>query len=401
MAKLHPQGLDRGSPGKPTEAHQGEAVAVADSADLKPGAKGAKALKDSDPLRAEDRVESYASRTTLHPQGVGRGSKDAKASKTTLRAGIVGAGIAGASCAGALSAAGWEVDVFDKARGAGGRLSTRRIEQGWATLGTPFVSAKRDPFRSQLRDWVRQGWITPVRGDIWQGRATVSWAQAQLQNHYRPIIEPSQLVRHLLGSATLHTNTPVAALQPRTIILEDGRKLGDYDCVICSVPTPQALPLLDALPLLREHLGDVRYRPIWSFLMRWEGGPAANVIKFDDHLLNLAVRQTSGGAGLWAVHSSHEFAETYLEASAEEASTRAASALMGLLGLPWPVEVEASHLWRYARPETTAGGFWLSDRESRVALIGDGIAGVGIERAWESGLRLAQALIQAKAELAI
>jgi renalase len=318
---------------------------------------------------------------------------------TKLRAGIVGAGIAGANCAGTLAAAGWDVDVFDKARGAGGRLSTRRLEQGWATLGTPFISAKRDPFRSQLRDWVRQGWLAPVRGNIWQGRANLSWAQAQLQNHYQPTIEPSQLVRNLLGTARLHTQTRVAALQPRTLVLEDGQELGDYDCIICSVPTPQAIPMLDALPLLRERLNDVRYRPIWSFLMRWEGGPAADVIKFDDTLLNLAVRQTSGGPDLWAVHTSHEFAETYLEASIEEASTRAASALMGLLGLPWPVEVEASQLWRYARPEAPIGGFWLGDRENRVALIGDGIAGVGVERAWESGLRLAQALVQAKAEL--
>ncbi|MDZ7583844.1 MAG: NAD(P)-binding protein [Thiobacillus sp.] len=317
------------------------------------------------------------------------------------RAGIVGAGIAGASCAGTLAAAGWEVDVFEKAHGAGGRLSSLRTEQGWATLGSPFISARRDPFRSQLRDWVRQGWLVPVRGDVLQGRANLSWSQAPLQNHYRPTIEPSQLVRQLLGEARLHTEARVAALRPRTIILEDGQVRGDYDCIVCSVPAQQAVPLLDALPLLRERLADMRYRPIWSFLMRWEGGPAADVIKFDDHLLDLAVRQTAGGPGLWAVHSSHEFAETYLEASVEEAGTRAASALMGLLGLPWPVEVEATHLWRHAQPEASIGGFWLGDRENRVALIGDGIAGAGVERAWESGVRLAQALVQAKSELAI
>lgn len=318
-----------------------------------------------------------------------------------LRAGIVGAGIAGANCAGTLAAAGWEVDVFDMAPGAGGRLSSQKLEQGWATLGSPFISAKRDPFRSQLREWVRQGWLAPVRGDIWQGRATLSWGQAQLQNHYRPTIEASQLVHQLLGTARLHTGMRVAALQPRTLILENGQALGDYDCIICSVPTPQAIPMLDALPLLRERLSEVRYRPIWAFLMRWEGGPAADVIKFDDHLLNLAVRQTSGGPGLWSVYATHEFSETYLEASEMEASNRAASALMGLLGLPWPVEVEVSHLWRHARPETSVGGFWLGDRENRVALIGDGIAGVGVERAWESGLRLAQSILQSKEELAL
>ena len=324
----------------------------------------------------------------------------ARAASFPLRAGIVGAGIAGASCAGTLAAAGWEVDVYDKARGPGGRLSTKRLEEGWAALGSPFFSAKRDPFRSQLREWARQGWLTPARGNILQGRATVSWAKAQLQNHYLPSVQPSQLVRQVLGSAHLHTQARVAAVQPRTIILENGEVKGNYDCVICSVPTPQAIPMLDALPRLRERLVDIDYRPVWSFLMRWEGGPNADVIQFDDHLLHLAVRQPFGGPGLYSVYATHEFSETYLEASIEEASTRAASALMGLLGLPWPVEVELSHRWRYALPQTSVGGFWLGDRENRVALIGDGIAGPGVERAWESGLRLAQALIQAREELA-
>ncbi|MFO7542235.1 MAG: NAD(P)-binding protein [Thiobacillus sp.] len=314
--------------------------------------------------------------------------------KTTLRAGIVGAGMSGASCAGTLAAAGWEVDVFDKARGAGGRLSTRRMDHGWAMLGAPFISAKREPFRSQLRAWARKGWLTPLRNDVVQGRATASWVQVNLQNHYQPVIESSQLVRQLLGKARLHTRSRVAALQPRTIILDDGREMGDYDCVICSLPTPQAIPLLDGLPRLLERLDNVRYRPIWSFLARWEGGPDANVIQFDDTLLNLAVRQTGDGSGLWMVHSTHEFAETYLDAPPFEAGTRAASALMGLLGVSRPVEVEMAHLWRHARPSTSAGGYWLSDRDSRVALIGDGIAGVGVERAWESGLRMAQAMIQ-------
>lgn len=317
-----------------------------------------------------------------------------------MRAGIVGAGISGASCAGILAAAGWEVDVFDKARDPGGRLCAQRMEEGWATLGSPFISARRDPFRSQLREWVRQGWLVPVRGNVWKGCAAVSWTQAQLQNHYRPLIEPSQLVRNLMGSARFHSRSRVARLEPRTIVLEDGATRGDYDCVICSVPTPQAIPLLDALPLLQERLRtDTHYRPVWSFIMHWDGGPAADVVQFDDELLKLAVRQVEG-EGVWAVHSTHALAEAYLDAPEEEASTRAASALTGLLGLSRPVEVEAAQLWRMAMPSLQQGGFWLSDRENHVALIGDGIAGAGVERAWESGTRLAQALTQSEIELA-
>ena len=68
-------------------------MAVKPTSRQHPRAKDAKALKDSfqyplegysDPLRAEARVESYASTLTLHPQGAGRDCKAAKASTLTL-----------------------------------------------------------------------------------------------------------------------------------------------------------------------------------------------------------------------------------------------------------------------------------------------------------------------------
>jgi predicted NAD/FAD-dependent oxidoreductase len=197
----------------------------------------------------------------------------------------------------------------------------------------------------------------------------------------------------MLGTARLHASARVVAVQPHAVTLEDGRSLDAYERVIGSVPAPQAVALLDALPALREKLAGVRYRPMWSFLMRWDGGPTTDVIRFDDHLVQLAVRQPAGGAGLWTVHSSHEFAETYLDAHVMEASTRAASALLGLLGLAWPVEVEASHLWRYAWPVNALGESWLDDPAHGIMLIGDGIAGAGVEPAWESGMGAAQAIL--------
>ena len=44
------------------------------------------------------------------------------------RVAVVGAGLAGAVCAQQLSLSGWRVQVFDKSRGAGGRLATRRAQ---------------------------------------------------------------------------------------------------------------------------------------------------------------------------------------------------------------------------------------------------------------------------------
>ena len=42
--------------------------------------------------------------------------------------GVIGAGMAGLACARELAAKGFEVTVFDKGRGLGGRTATRRAE---------------------------------------------------------------------------------------------------------------------------------------------------------------------------------------------------------------------------------------------------------------------------------
>jgi renalase len=312
------------------------------------------------------------------------------------KVGVVGAGIAGASCAGALAAAGWDVDVFEKASGAGGRLASRRLGAGWVTLGAPFISAWNEPFREQANEWSHKGWVAPLKGDILQGRADTGWTHTQLKDHYLPTIETSELIRHVLGQAKLHVDSRVIAVQPHVIIFEDGTIAEGYDHVICAVPGPQAIPLLEEVPDLRDRLAGVRYRPVWAFLMRWEGGPEADTIKFAHNLLDMAVRQSTADPSLWLVHSSYEFAETIVEGSEMDARTRAVAALMGLLGLSQQVEVAASHLWLYARSENPVGGRWLSDREFRVALIGDGIAGAGVERAWESGVQLAQAMLHSR-----
>lgn len=59
---------------------------------------------------------------------------------------IVGAGMAGLSCARALVEAGLKVAVFDKARGAGGRMATRRGELASFDHGAQYFTARSPDF---------------------------------------------------------------------------------------------------------------------------------------------------------------------------------------------------------------------------------------------------------------
>ena len=57
---------------------------------------------------------------------------------------VVGAGIAGIACARTLIQAGHQVTVFEKSRGTGGRMATRRTEFGSFDHGTQYFTV-RDP----------------------------------------------------------------------------------------------------------------------------------------------------------------------------------------------------------------------------------------------------------------
>ena len=55
---------------------------------------------------------------------------------------IIGTGLAGLSAAQALHAAGLEVELFDKSRGSGGRMASKRSDAGSLDLGAQYFAAR-------------------------------------------------------------------------------------------------------------------------------------------------------------------------------------------------------------------------------------------------------------------
>ncbi|NNE74117.1 MAG: NAD(P)-binding protein [Acidimicrobiales bacterium] len=70
---------------------------------------------------------------------------------------IVGAGIAGLSAARRLHRAGRSVRVFDKGRGVGGRMATRRIGGARFDHGAQFFTVRSDAFRSVVDQAIADG----------------------------------------------------------------------------------------------------------------------------------------------------------------------------------------------------------------------------------------------------
>ncbi len=72
---------------------------------------------------------------------------------------IIGTGIAGLAAAQALHAAGHPVQLFDKSRGSGGRMASKRSDAGALDLGAQYFTARDRRFVEMVQQWQARGWV--------------------------------------------------------------------------------------------------------------------------------------------------------------------------------------------------------------------------------------------------
>ncbi|CAJ1952961.1 unnamed protein product [Cylindrotheca closterium] len=74
----------------------------------------------------------------------------------------------GAACAQKLAENGASVTIFEAGRGVGGRMSTRKTEEGFQfDHGAQYISSsKTEEFRTTLSAWEKSGWIESWEGDF-------------------------------------------------------------------------------------------------------------------------------------------------------------------------------------------------------------------------------------------
>ena len=314
-----------------------------------------------------------------------------------MRIGIVGAGMAGLSCATALTASGHHVQLFDKARGPGGRMATRRIETPLGTAafdhGAQYFTARDPGFKAQVAVWAQQGvvekWTVP-KGQVWVGTPAMSSVVKAMA--------ASQHVQWECQIVGMHYNARRWSLKSAT------EQFDDFDVIALAIPAEQATPFLSLhdFGMARQSIS-APTQPCWTAMFAFdERLPTHEVIIHDERIISWATRNSSkpgrSGPESWVVQASPAWSQEHLEAPAPVVAAALLKELGDSLGmvLPTPV-VGTAHRWRFAMSAGSGeGALW--NPALKLGVCGDWLLGPRVECAWLSGQALAQHIIDSEAK---
>jgi photolyase PhrII len=336
------------------------------------------------------------------------------------RIAIIGGGISGAAAARTLADHALPVTVFDKSRGAGGRMAGRRVGDYRFDHGAAAFHARDEAFRRVTRSWVEAGVAGVWDGPWMQVDADGTWREDPSRRQLAAIPGMTAAARHLLQGIPLESGRRIVRLEQSdtgwVLYDEAGVAAGPFDQVILALPAPQTADLLAASqPAAAAIIQQLPYAVIRTLMagfaapledIRWSVAVAAGPIL--GRIIRSQTRPRGGNEQpepreCLVLHSTAEWGGTHAETDADSVCRALLDEFQRLLGRPLPrPDVTEVHRWKFAEPLQVLSSFRQPEAAALVqdlhgvgiGLCGDWLVSeepgcCGVETAWQSGVNAA------------
>jgi renalase len=342
------------------------------------------------------------------------------------RIAVIGAGMAGVVAARTLMRAGHDVQVFEKSRSAGGRMSTRETPFGGFDHGAQYFTVRDPRFEQALgnasvtpEQLVRPWAANAVRVLDPLGRV-LSASLASREMHFVPKPGMNALLGHWAKPLQLRTHTRLVAIERDSLHAkrwqlrthaEGNTAQGNhpvypnFDAVLLALPSAQSLELLRQglhQPQWAERMEKVQVAPCWTLMLAFPQamqagmcslGPQWNAARSTHHRVAWVARESSkpGRSPIerWTVQASADWSREHLEDDEARVTAKLLKAFAEITGIRAQPSHAQAHRWRYAKTEQALGQSHLWDASTGLGVAGDWCLGHRVEDAFVSGLSLA------------
>ena len=319
---------------------------------------------------------------------------------------IIGTGLAGLSAAQALHAAGMDIQLFDKSRGSGGRMASKRSDAGSLDLGAQYFTARDRRFVDVVQQWQARGWVAEWQPQLYQLNEQGLQPSPDEQLRWVGIPRMSAISRALLGALPVQFSCRITDVfrGEHNWQLQDaeGNSHGPFSAVIIATPAPQATGLLSAAPKLASAAASVIMNPTWAVALAFES-PLDTPVQasfvqgsaIDWLARNQSKPGREGNYDTWVLHARSDWSRQHLDLPKEDVIERLHGAFAELIGCCVPApSFSLAHRWLYARPASNHEWGALADADLGLYACGDWCLSGRVEGAWLSGQEVARRLLE-------
>lgn len=319
---------------------------------------------------------------------------------------IIGTGIAGLSAAQALRDAGQVIHLFDKSRGSGGRMSSKRSDAGALDMGAQYFTARDRRFVNEVQRWQSNGWAEQWKPQLYNFKSGQLTPSPDEQIRWVGTPRMSAITRALLDDLPVTFGCRITDVfqgeQHWNLLDADGGNHGPFSHVIIATPAPQATALLAAAPKLASAAAGVKMDPTWAIALAFDkplDTPMQGCFVQDSPLDWLARNRSKPGRDTtldtWVLHATSAWSKAHLDLSREAVLEHLHGAFAELLHCTMPApSFGLAHRWLYARPSSSHEFGVLADADLGLFVCGDWCLSGRVEGAWLSGQEAARRLIE-------
>ncbi len=320
---------------------------------------------------------------------------------------VVGAGISGLLAATVLKEHGVEVTVLDKGRGAGGRMSTRRIDLdntcAYFDHGAQYFTVSDGDFAKYVERWLALGIIKPLNGKLIRQNGEPDLSS---ETRYIGATGMNASTKYLADSLRVFFSERVDKLsfEKQWTVETDKGKTFTADALILSPPVPQSLELLKKsnVPLpsdVETELATIDYHPCIATLLLFDSVDPilpASGIWFQGEPIAWAsdnLRKGISPLPTLTIHAGPMFSAEHWQTTDSIIVETMCAHLKDWIKAP--IKLSQVHRWRYGFAKSVLDKpFVMVDSPAPIVFVGDGFVAPRVEGAAVSGIRAAHALLE-------
>jgi predicted NAD/FAD-dependent oxidoreductase len=316
---------------------------------------------------------------------------------------VVGAGICGLIAADALQRSGVKIIVLDKGRGVGGRLATRRIQNGTFDHGAQYFTVRDNRFFSIVQEWLAAGIVQEWSRNFLTSAGLCS---DESEPRYYGVGGMTSIAKYLARNIDVQLNERVVRISAHEnlwYVETESGKIYQAESLILTPPVPQSLELVKRsgipIPIKEKRLLEaVTYLPclgVLALLDRASKIPSPGGLwLYDGPVLWIADNQQKGVSKAPAVtiHANPAFSRTYWDADDQAIIHELLTYASPWLGAS--VITAEIKRWRYSAPDSFVPEPCLFLAKPLPLLFaGDAFVSPCVEGAVLSGLAAAEYLL--------